>query len=72
MVKIGILGTTTWGTTLGLIASWRSIDVSQWARTDHEAREITSKGFNPRLPDVSYLRTLTLPQIRMRPLLRLI
>ena len=52
MVKIGILGTTTWGTTLGLIASWRSIDVSQWARTDHEAREITSKGFNPRLPDV--------------------
>ena len=49
MAKVGIVGTTTWGTTLGLILARRGIDVCLWARTEEEASTLRRQGENRRL-----------------------
>ena len=51
--RVAIVGTTTWGTTLGIILARSSVPVSILARTPAEAAELNSKRRNKRfLPNV--------------------
>ena len=53
MAKIGILGTTSWGTTLALVAHRAGAEVTLWARTTLEADTLIKEGENRRfLPGV--------------------
>ena len=53
MAKIGILGTTSWGTTLALVAHRAGAEVTLWARTTLEANTLIKEGENRRfLPGV--------------------
>lgn len=59
MTKVGIVGTTSWGTTLGVMLAERGIDVSLFARNEAEATKLTSDGENVRfLPGVKFPPTL--------------
>ena len=49
MPKIAIIGTTSWGTTLGCVLARNGTDISLWARTEQEANELTKAGTSPRL-----------------------
>ncbi|MDP6042898.1 MAG: NAD(P)H-dependent glycerol-3-phosphate dehydrogenase [Dehalococcoidales bacterium] len=49
MLKIAIIGTTSWGTTLGFILAEKGIPVGLWARTEQEAAELRKKGPDPGL-----------------------
>ncbi len=40
MPKAAIIGTTSWGTTLGVVLARRGMHVKLWARTEEEAREM--------------------------------
>ncbi len=54
-MKLAILGTTTWGTTLGIILARRGLDVSLWARTPAEATQLEAARQNvARLPDYDF------------------
>lgn len=44
MVKIAIIGTTSWGTTLGVMLARKGIDVRLWARTEREAIKLRKRG----------------------------
>ncbi len=44
MPKIAIIGTTTWGITLGVVAARKGLQVNLWARTEQEASELTNSG----------------------------
>ena len=48
MAKVGVVGTTTWGTTLAIILAQRGRDVALWARTEDEAGTLRSQGENTR------------------------
>ena len=48
MAKIGVVGTTSWGTTLGILAARESQDVLLWARTEDEASLLRKDGENRR------------------------
>ena len=39
--RVAIIGTTTWGTTLGIILARKSVPVCILARTPDEAKELT-------------------------------
>jgi len=39
MLKIAIIGTTSWGTTLGMVIAQKGIQVRLWARTKKEATQ---------------------------------
>ena len=55
MHKVAIIGTTSWGTTLGLLLARKGIEVRLWARTEREAAELRSNGPNPtRFPDITF------------------
>ena len=58
MAEIGVLGTTTWGTTLAVLTAQDGHTVRLWARTDAEAAELSSAGENWRLPGVSFPASL--------------
>ena len=47
-VQIGILGTTSWGTTLAIILARQGMDVCLWARTQNEAANLQSDRQNHR------------------------
>ena len=49
MAKVGVVGTTSWGTTLSLILAQKGIDVYLWARTEEEAATLRRDGENKRL-----------------------
>lgn len=49
MPKIAIIGTTTWGITLGMVLAHRGLQVGLWARTEQEATELTNAGPSPAL-----------------------
>ncbi len=49
MPKIAIVGTTTWGITLGIVLAHKGLQVKLWARTGQEAYELTTAGPNPAL-----------------------
>ena len=48
MVAVGVVGATSWGTTLAIIAAREGLDVSLWARTQAEATELRAAGQNKR------------------------
>ncbi|MFC2021668.1 NAD(P)H-dependent glycerol-3-phosphate dehydrogenase [Chloroflexota bacterium] len=49
MPKIAIIGTTSWGITLGMVLARDGLQVRLWARTEQEAAELTNAGPNPAL-----------------------
>lgn len=56
MLKIAIIGTTSWGTTLGIVIAQKGIEVRLWARTKQEAIELKSNG-----PDSNFFSGITFP-----------
>jgi glycerol-3-phosphate dehydrogenase (NAD(P)+) len=44
MPKVAIIGTTTWGITLGVVLAGRKVEVGLWARTEEEAAELENEG----------------------------
>ena len=52
MPKVAIVGTTTWGVTLGIVLADKGLQVKIWARTEQEATELTNGGTNPGLSTV--------------------
>ena len=55
MLKVGIIGTTMWGTTLSIILAGKGIDVGLWARTEKEADELQKSGPDPDgTPDITF------------------
>ncbi len=55
MPKIAIIGTTTWGMTLGVVLAKKGLEVRLWARTEQEATELRNAGPNPTLlPDIAF------------------
>ena len=55
MAKVGVVGTTSWGTTLAILLARRGLDVTLWARTEAEAARLRSEGENARfLPRVKF------------------
>jgi glycerol-3-phosphate dehydrogenase (NAD(P)+) len=56
MLKVAIIGTTIWGTTLGVILSQKGVQVRLWARTEKEAAELKNNG-----PDPDSSSDITLP-----------
>ncbi len=59
MQKIAIIGTTSWGTTLGILLCGKGARVILWARTQREANKIREKGLD-RLPDVIIPEEITI------------
>jgi len=49
MLKITIIGTTSWGTTLGIILAQKGLQVVLWARTEQEAAQLRNNGPDPDL-----------------------
>jgi len=55
MPKIAIIGTTSWGKTLGVVLARNGLEVKLWARTEREAIELRDAGPNPTLlPGVTF------------------
>jgi len=52
MPKIAVIGTTSWGVTLGTVLATKGQQVKLWARTEREASELTDGGPNPGLSSV--------------------
>ena len=48
MARVGVVGTTSWGTTLAIILARRGIEVNLWARTEDEAVHLRAQGENSR------------------------
>jgi glycerol-3-phosphate dehydrogenase (NAD(P)+) len=46
--RVAVVGTGSWGTTLAILAARQGLDVSLVARTEDEAREMSSAGENSR------------------------
>ncbi len=60
-MKLALIGTTTWGTTLGIMLARRGIEVSLWARTKEEADKLDKVRENSaRLPGVAFPQSLSL------------
>ncbi|MFC1984641.1 NAD(P)H-dependent glycerol-3-phosphate dehydrogenase [Chloroflexota bacterium] len=49
MPNIAIIGTTSWGKTLGVALARNGLEVRLWARTEQEATELRNDGSNPTL-----------------------
>ena len=55
MPKICIIGTTTWGMTLGVVLAHKGLQVKLWARTEREATKLRKVGPNPaRLSGITF------------------
>ncbi len=55
MVKVGVVGTTSWGTTLAIILARQGVDVTILARTEDEAARLNAQGENERfVPGVMF------------------
>lgn len=55
MATVGIVGTTSWGTTLGITLARRGIPVFLWARTQSDADKLNQDRQNPRfVPGVEF------------------
>ncbi len=60
MTIASVVGTTTWGTTLGILAARQGMIVRLWARTDEEASKLQSERHNQRfLPNVKFPPNMT-------------
>ena len=47
MPKIAIVGTTSWGITLGMVSAYKGLQVKLWARTEREANKLRKGKPNP-------------------------
>ena len=55
MRKVAVIGTTSWGTTLGIVLAAREIEVVLWARTEEEAARLNTERENAaHLPAVPF------------------
>ena len=55
MLKIAIIGTTSWGMTLGVVLARKELEVRLWARTEEEASKLRGQGTAPHLlPDITF------------------
>ena len=64
MSRIAIIGSTTWGKTLGVVLANKGLEVSLWARTEQEAIKLRNEGPNPDLiPAVSFPARLFITSI---------
>ena len=55
MLNIAIIGTTTWGITIGLMLAQKGLEVRLWARTEKEANALRNNGPNPaQFPGVTF------------------
>ncbi len=55
MVKIAVIGTTSWGITLAVMLAQKEVEIRLWARTEREAKRLNSDGPNPtKFPDVVF------------------
>lgn len=55
MATVGVVGATTWGTTLSILAAQQGLDARLWARTENEASQLRTDGRNKRfLPDAPF------------------
>jgi glycerol-3-phosphate dehydrogenase (NAD(P)+) len=55
MQKIAVIGTTSWGITLGLSLASKGIEVRLWARTEKEANTFRREGANPaQFPNITF------------------
>ena len=60
MPKVGVVGTTSWGTTLGVLIARQGVNVGIWARTESEASALESARENTRfLPGVRFPKSLS-------------
>ena len=60
MAKVGVVGTTTWGTTLAILLGRNGVDVCLWARDEEEAARLRSRRENTRFaPGAKFPPTLT-------------
>lgn len=60
MSRVAIIGTTTWGLTLGVLLGRKGLKVRVWARTEEEARRISAgKLESPVLQGVEFPPSLT-------------
>ena len=60
MPKITIIGTTSWGITLGVILARKGLEVRLWARTEEEVDKLNDKGPDPHLmPNVTFPQQLS-------------
>lgn len=46
MSRVAIIGTTTWGVTLGVVLARNGVDVRLWARTEKEATELRNARYH--------------------------
>ena len=56
MVKVAVIGTTSWGITLALMLAQKKLEVRLWARTEKEAAKLRNSG-----PDRSQFPGVTFP-----------
>lgn len=56
MPKVAIIGTTTWGITLGILLARKGVKVKLWARTEEEAVRLTDNK-----PERSVLKDIAFP-----------
>lgn len=56
MPKVAIVGTTSWGMTLGMVLARNKVDVALWARTEEEAAKYRTQGCPDPIhaPDVKF------------------
>lgn len=60
MPKIAIIGTTSWGSTLGVVLASKRLEVKLWARNKPEATQVRRNGPNPNLlPGVKFPPSLS-------------
>ena len=60
MQKVAIIGTTTWGITLGILLANKGLEVRLWARTEREANKLRKKGDPVRFPDITLPPQITI------------
>lgn len=60
MQKVTIIGTTSWGITLGILLANKGLDVRLWARTEREASKLRKKGDPVRFPDITLPPQITI------------
>lgn len=64
MPKITIIGTTTWGKTLGVVLAHKGLQVRLWARTEQEAAELRNTGSNSALlPGITFPPQLSITSL---------
>lgn len=51
-MKVAIIGTTAWGTTLGVMLSRQGWKAMLWAQSEDESRKLNRNRENPRLPGI--------------------